>query len=153
MTKNSDFKALVRARMRECGENYTTARAALAASTTPELSEAARSQQILVGRWFDDGRLRAIPAKRKARVGVLLEVLTRFEPGRVYSEKQVSELLADVHPDFAYLRRELVDYGYLIRGDGRYQTSAAPPERPPMLAAEIPAWESEWLPDFLTKGR
>ncbi|RAF06028.1 DUF2087 domain-containing protein, partial [Burkholderia multivorans] len=29
MTKNSDFKSLIRARMAETGENYTSARAAL----------------------------------------------------------------------------------------------------------------------------
>ena len=70
-------------------------------------------------RLFDDGRLAQIPAKRKTRAGALLEVLTRFEPGRVYTEPEVNELLSGVHPDFAYLRRELVNYHYLERAAGR----------------------------------
>ena len=55
---------------------------------------------------------------------MLLEVLTRFEPGRDYSEKEVNEVLRGVHEDVAYLRRELVEHHYLERADGRYRTAA-----------------------------
>lgn len=167
MTQDSDFKRLVRERMARTGENYTTARATLmdAAPVRPEapasgpvthfetntepLTSAAREQQRLVARWFFDGRLRDVPAKRKVRVAVLLEVLRRFQPGRTYTEREVSDVLREVHPDFAYLRRELVDYGYLWRADGQYRVAARMPERGPVLRDELPAWEAEWLPGFL----
>ena len=57
--------------------------------------------------FFDGERLRSIPAKRKARVAVLLELLRRFEPGRRYAEREVNDILRHAHPDVALLRRDL----------------------------------------------
>ena len=146
MTRNSDFKQVVRARMAATGEGYTAARAAL----EQEAYDAARAEQErLVGRLFVDGRLERVPAKRKVRAAVLLEVLSCFAPGRDYSEPEVNEVLLGVHEDFAYLRRELVNYHYLQRTDGRYRTAAQAPTRAAIERQEIPAWEAHWLPGFL----
>ena len=148
MTRDSDFKQVVRARMAGTGESYTAARAAL----EREAYDAARAEQErLVGRLFTDGRIERVPAKRKVRAAVLLEVLARFEPGRDYSEKEVNEVLLEVHEDFAYLRRELVNYRYVERQDGRYRTAAHAPERSPVERQEIPAWEGHWLEGFLSR--
>ena len=56
--------------------------------------------------FFDGPRLRQIPAKRKARVSVLLELLRRFEAGRDYSEPEVNAILREAHDDVATLRRD-----------------------------------------------
>ena len=152
MTKDSDFKQVVRARMTETGESYTAARAAGEASRSPHRAayDAARAEQErLVGRLFTDGRIERVPAKRKVRAAVLLEVVSRFEPGRDYSEPEVNEVLLGVHEDFAYLRRELVNYHYLEREAGRYRTAAQAPERSEIERQEIPEWEAHWLPAFL----
>ena len=147
MTRDSDFKQVVRARMAATGEGYTAARAAL----EREAHDAARAEQErLVGRLFRAGRIERVPAKRKVRAAVLLEVLSRFEPGRVYAEPEVNEVLLRVHEDFAYLRRELVNYHYLERADGRYRTAAQAPTRSAVERQEIPAWEAHWLPGFLS---
>ena len=114
---------------------------------------ARREQERLVGRLFADGRLAQIPAKRKTKAATLLEVLTRFEPGRVYTEPEVNEVLLGVHDDFAYLRRELVNYHYLGRAEGRYRVVAQAPVRAPIERQEIPAWEAVWLPGFVAGGR
>ena len=130
MTKNSDFKQVVRARMAESGESYTVARSALEEERQAAYGEARTEQERLVARLFTDGRLAQVPAKRKVRAAALLEVLTRFEPGRDYPEREVNEVLLGVHEDFAYLRRELVNYRYLERADGIYRVVAtAPGER------------------------
>ncbi|CAB4920429.1 unannotated protein [freshwater metagenome] len=152
MTRDSDFKKVVRARMAETGERYAAARAALEQTRSPqrEAYDAARAEQErLVARLFADGRIARVPAKRKVRAAVLLQVVRRFEPGRVYSEREVNDVLLGVHEDFAYLRRELVNYRYLEREDGRYRTAARAPERAPVEHQEIPAWEAHWLPGFL----
>ena len=152
MTQDSDLKKVGRARMAETGETYTAARAAVVASRSPRETayDVARAEQErLVGRLFTDGRIERVPAKRKVRAAVLLEVLTRFEPGRDYSEPEVNEVLRAVHDDVAYLRRELVNYHYLERADGRYRTAAQAPARVAVEHQEIPAWESHWLPTFL----
>jgi hypothetical protein len=147
MTRDSDFKQVVRARMARTGESYTAARAAL----QREAYDAARAEQErLVGRLFTDGRIERVPARRKVRAAVLLEVVSRFEPGREYSEPEVNEVLLGVHEDFAYLRRVLVNYHYLEREDGRYRTAPRAPERSAIERQEIPAWEAHWLPGFLS---
>lgn len=155
MTRDSDFKQVVRARMAETGEGYTVARAAilergsLVAVSTND-AEARAEQERLVARLFTDGRLAQVPAKRKVRVAALLEVLARFEPGRDYAEREVNEVLLQVHEDFAYLRRELVNYRYLERADGVYRVVATAPSRAPIEVQEIPAWEAAWLPGFVS---
>jgi len=165
VTTDRDFKRVVRARMAQTGESYTEARAALEQTPPPRMTPAEgptnelpddaarREQERLVGRLFTEGRLAQIPAKRKTRAGALLEVLTRFEPGRVYTEPEVNELLLGVHEDFAYLRRELVNYHYLERAEGRYRVVDEAPTRAPAERQEIPDWEAVWLPGFLTGGR
>ena len=44
----------------------------------------------------------------------------KFEPGRVYPERDVNFVLGMVHADYAALRRYLVDEGFLQRRDGFY---------------------------------
>ena len=67
-----------------------------------------------------DGRLRSIPASQGKRRAVLDWLSARFEPGRVYPERDVNAVLAQVHPDVAALRRYLVDDEFLERRDGFY---------------------------------
>lgn len=95
--------------------------------------------------FFDGKRLRSIPAKRKARVVVLLELLRRFEPGRTYAEREVNDLLRASHDDVASLRRELVDYRYLERADGRYWVTNRDPVRDANETQEVPAGEADLL--------
>jgi hypothetical protein len=152
VTRDSDFKQVVRARMARTGETYTAAREALDDQEI-RYDAARRTQERLVGHLFRDGRLAQIPAKRKTRAAALLEVLTRFEPGRVYSEPEVNDVLLAVNADFAYLRRELVNYHYLERAEGRYRVVAEAPTRAPIERQEIPDWEAVWLPRFLAGGR
>jgi hypothetical protein len=44
----------------------------------------------------------------------------RFEPDRLYDEREVNAILADDAPDPATLRRLLVDHGFLGRRNGAY---------------------------------
>lgn len=116
MTRDADFKRLVRQRMAADGTNYTATRTLL-------LEERAADEAFYdktVRTFFRDARLVSIPAKRRARVVVLLELLRLFEEGRRYSEREVGDIIAPVHEDVALLRRELVDYRYLSRKDGVY---------------------------------
>jgi hypothetical protein len=71
--------------------------------------------------FFVGHRLKQIPARRKKLLVVLRWLAGRFQPGRRYSEREVNELLGSHHPDFATLRRLLVDYGYLDRDHGIYR--------------------------------
>lgn len=69
------------------------------------------------------GRLTSIPASRSKRLVILDRIAQAFEPGRRYEEQRVNELLREFHPDYATLRRYLVDEGLLDRRAGRYWRS------------------------------
>jgi hypothetical protein len=71
----------------------------------------------VVGRFLRGGRLVAIPAARGKRLAVLDHLTGLFEPGRRYPEREVNEILGALHPDYAMLRRYLVDDGFLDRED------------------------------------
>lgn len=80
-------------------------------------------QRILANFLTVDGRLHTIPSKRSKRLVVLDHLAQRFEPGRVYPEAEVNEVLQRFHPDYAALRRYLVDDLFLTREDGHYWRS------------------------------
>ena len=148
MTRQSDLKTLIRARMAVTGERYTTAAAALA----DEWQAAERFHATVLARFFDGERLRGIPARRRPRVAVLLELLRRFTPGRDYTEAEVNDLLRPAHEDVATLRRELVDYGFLHRAAGVYRLADAGPDVDPRFAADLPV-DLERRPREIRAGR
>src|SRR5215208_8303382 len=87
--------------------------------------------------FFDGPRLRQIPASRKKRVIVLRRLLERFTPGRTYPESEVNEMLREAHDDIATLRRELVDYGFMVRDRGIYRVATELPGRGSTIAQEV----------------
>lgn len=67
-----------------------------------------------------DGRLTSIPAVHSKRLVVLDFLAGLFEPGVAYPEQEVNERLSRYHPDYAALRRYLVDEEFLHRRDSFY---------------------------------
>jgi predicted transcriptional regulator len=67
-----------------------------------------------------DGSLKALPSQRKKLDAILRHLVSAFERGLRYSEKEVNEILTRFHDDTAFLRRELVGARLLDRStDGR----------------------------------
>ena len=77
-------------------------------------------QREVLRNFVVDGRLTGIPVVRSKRLVVLDYIAGRFEPGRVYPERDVNFTLGMLHADYAALRRALVDEGFLERRDGFY---------------------------------
>jgi hypothetical protein len=75
-------------------------------------------------RFIHNGRLLAMPAAHSKRLVVLDHLAGLFEPGRRYPEREVNELLGRYHPDYAMLRRYLVDDGFLDRADEQAKGAA-----------------------------
>jgi hypothetical protein len=71
-------------------------------------------------RYLRDDRLTAMPRAGRRRTIVLEHIVQRFEPGLRYAENDVNVTLRAVWPDFAALRRYLVDAGLLARSAGEY---------------------------------
>lgn len=97
-------------------------------------------------------QLRSIPTERRPRAAVLMHLLTRFERGRDYTEREVSDILRPAHDDIATLRRELVDYRWLTRTDGTYRVCDEVPERDANEAQEVPTDEARRLAALLTSA-
>ena len=81
------------------------------------------TERILANFLTDDGRLHTIPSKHSKLLVVLDHLAQSFEPGRVYPEAEVNEILQRFHPDYAALRRYLVDEEFLTRQEGHYWRS------------------------------
>lgn len=64
-----------------------------------------------------ENRLTAVPAKRKMKLYAFYYLSTKFEEDKLYTEKEVNELLNawSCFCDPATLRRELYDFGFLDR--------------------------------------
>ena len=74
----------------------------------------------ILGRFFTGTRLDTIPGSRSKRLVVLDRLAQEFEPGLRYDEREINFTLQLWHPDYASLRRYLVDEGFLTRADGVY---------------------------------
>jgi hypothetical protein len=67
-----------------------------------------------------DGKLAQIPARFKKRLVILKWLVAKFEFDRRYPEKELSEIIKQVHPDYASLRRYLIENRLMQRENGVY---------------------------------
>ena len=79
--------------------------------------------RVLANFMSGDGRLHTIPSKQAKLLVVLDHLAQSFEPGRSYPEAAVNHILSTFHPDYAALRRYLVENQFLTRQDAVYWRS------------------------------
>ena len=82
------------------------------------------------------GRLMSIPVQRKKRLAVLRWLVEDFQPGRRYEEAEVNQIIGRRHPDFAALRRYLVDEEFMQRRRGVYWRTGTVPN----VGHDPPSW-------------
>lgn len=65
----------------------------------------------------EKGQLKQWPAKHTYKQAVIQYLSTKFEPGKVYHEQEINQILKQWHTfsDWPLLRRSLIDYGYMAR--------------------------------------
>ncbi|MEW9698681.1 DUF2087 domain-containing protein [Paenibacillus sp. SI8] len=72
----------------------------------------------IVQKYFPEGvtgSLTTFSLQEKHKLVVLREIAKRFEADRLYSEKEINEILKEAYHDFVTLRRYLIEYGFLDR--------------------------------------
>ena len=99
----------------------TSAGARVAAPIDPD-----RARDAVLRAFLVQGRLVSIPAARAKRRVILEHIVTAFEPGVRYPEREVDAVLRAWHPDHAALRRYLVDEELLTRDAGIYWRIGGP---------------------------
>lgn len=70
--------------------------------------------------FFENGRLKTIPAQQRKKLVILKWLASQFAWGRTYSEKEVNTILGAYHPDTASLRRYLISFRFMERERGQY---------------------------------
>lgn len=76
---------------------------------------------IILSRFVREGRIIRLPAKQNMRLVVLAWLADKFSPDKNFPESEINQILVDHEVDHAYLRRSLVDFGFLKRDSGIYQ--------------------------------
>jgi hypothetical protein len=93
------------------------AQPSLAAMVKP--SELTDEERIL-RTWVKEGRIIDIPAQEKKKKILIRWVARQIDPHRRWTEREFSEWLKQFNEDYAFLRRYLVDSGYMARENGSY---------------------------------
>ena len=74
-----------------------------------------------IRQFFHNGRLSTFPSKHARYLEVLGVLITDFAPDSNYPEAEVNQILLRRNEDFATLRRDLVDLGFMTRAGGIYR--------------------------------
>lgn len=85
------------------------------------------------------GRLLKIPVQHKKKLAILRWLVEDFQPGRLYAEAEVNQIIARRHPDFAALRRYLVDEEFMQRRRSVYWRTGSVPN----VGHDPPDWPLE----------
>ena len=88
-----------------------------------QMREEAYRQKVLKA-FFSYGRLRAIPVQRKKKIICYEQIAARFEPGKVYTERELNAIIASFHEDYCTIRRDMISEGLLRRDGNRYVLTA-----------------------------
>jgi hypothetical protein len=59
--------------------------------------------------------LKGFPPKEKKKLVILRLISEQFEQDRRYSEKEVNAILRSIYEDYATIRRDLIEYGFMDR--------------------------------------
>ncbi|MEY8354340.1 DUF2087 domain-containing protein [Lachnospiraceae bacterium 54-53] len=72
----------------------------------------------IISKYFDKhGVINQFPSKEKYKIVILREISNQFLPGTHYSESEVNDVLKKIYHDYPYIRRLLIEYGFLDRTD------------------------------------
>jgi biotin operon repressor len=80
----------------------------------------AEYRQKVIDSYFEYGKLKSIPAQRKKERIILEEIVKAFDPGKIYTEREVNIIIADFHDDFCTIRRDMISEKLMDRENGNY---------------------------------
>ncbi|MEN2767472.1 DUF2087 domain-containing protein [Ornithinibacillus xuwenensis] len=71
--------------------------------------------KVLSTYFHKDGTLGTFPSKEKRKIIVLQHILGLFNGEKIYTEKEINEILKTIYSDFVTIRRYLIEYGFMER--------------------------------------
>ena len=79
-----------------------------------------RWEHKILRTFVENGRITQLPARRKKQFIIMKWVADHFATNVRYGEAELNEQLKQLHPDFASLRRYLIDHKLMARDQGIY---------------------------------
>ncbi len=80
----------------------------------------AEYRQKVIDTFFEYGKLKTIPVQRKKKLICYEVIAERFIPGKVYGEKELNDIIAQIHEDYCTIRRDMIGEGLLSRNGSEY---------------------------------
>ena len=77
-------------------------------------------ERKVLDNFLDGGNIKTIPASHKKRLVVLKWLVSYFDEGIQYPEKEVNRIIERHHPDYCTLRREFIINGLMERENDIY---------------------------------
>lgn len=103
----------------ETGALENMARKLLAEETLPEvakdLDRKAYDRKVLKDYLREDGTIQQLPTNRRKLDVILRYIAEHFAFGKIYTEKQVNEVIGALNEDISGLRRDLISVGLMER--------------------------------------
>ncbi len=79
----------------------------------------------VIARFMKKGRFETFPVQYKRRKYILEYILRQFELNRIYTEKEVNEIIVRYHDDYCRVRRDFIDEKMMNRKDGKYRRNVS----------------------------
>ncbi len=96
----------------------------VAASAPEQIDEQQKREEVyrqkVIKACIEYGKVRAIPVQRKKKLICYELIAERFEPGRVYEEKEVNAIISPIYEDYCTIRRDMISEGIFRRDGTRY---------------------------------
>ena len=76
-----------------------------------------QNEELLKSLLDGEGRIKVWPSKHARKDAAVRYLATKFEPGRIYTEKEVNEIIDRWHTfgDYFLLRRALIEMRLMVR--------------------------------------
>ena len=82
---------------------------------TPEPDDDTKYRQSVIANFFENGRLKQLPAQQKKREVVLRHLLETLDPKQEYPEEEIDRHIQGYFDDYCTVRREMIAFGMLSR--------------------------------------
>ncbi len=82
---------------------------------TPEPDDDTRYRESVIANFFENGRLKLLPAQQKKREVVLRYLLETLNPKTEYPEEEIDAHIERYFDDYCTVRREMIAFGLLSR--------------------------------------
>ena len=96
----------------------------VASSEAEQIDEQQKREEVyrqkVINSFFKYGKLQSIPVQRKKKLICYEVIAENFIPGKVYSEKQLDEIISQIHKDYCTIRRDMIGEGILQRNGNKY---------------------------------